>query len=222
MEYLECLREGHGYAECILGPMFSSKSATLLSIIRRYRHLKNGVSVVLYRAVIARTEDKGMVKTHSGDEEKPDAAVSSFEDVLADLRERWPWAMPHKLIIGLEEAQFVKGLVNLVRFVNHHPIGYFQCCRIALFMTALDGTFEQKPWPEVFDALPLCKTFHKSEMAICMCCGRLQAPYSRRDTEEKALILTGKEDKYSACCWQCLSCPRDKRPCHLFSRVCES
>jgi thymidine kinase len=204
MEALKCLPPGYGYADMILGPMFSSKTLELMSKLRRFR-VHRTVKVLLYRATTARKEDKGKVMTHSGDEEEPDAAVSSFADVMNDLRRRFATQeMPSLLVIGLEEAQFVEGLADLVNYVNcHTEWATLPQCRIALFMTALDGTFEQKMWPEIIPVLPLCRSFHKSELACCMCCGDLQAPFSRRDTDEKELVVTGAKDKYSACCIVC-------------------
>jgi len=219
MELLNNLDPGFGHVDAILGPMFSEKTNRMLSLMRRYKILHT-VTVLLFRAATARQDDKGKVLTHAGHGVEPDGVVDSGDSLILDLCRRFPTReqFPPFMVLGLEEAQFVKGLDVLVDWVNCH-VGHAQACgsRIFLYFTALDGTFQQQPWPEISAVLPKCRHFEKSTLAICMCCRRQPAPYSRRDTAETELVLPGAQNKYSASCRRCLTHAGQPTCCCLVS-----
>jgi thymidine kinase len=209
MELLAELPEGEGHVEGILGPMFSQKTTTLLSILECFR-MNPDVVTLLYRAQIARPEDKGKVMKHSGGEgEVPVAVVSNASELFLDLtQQRFDSSAPPPrfLVIGLDEAQFVKDLPMFVRWVLKHTIPcHLSKTKILLYFTALDGDFRQKLFPSIAEVLPLCRTFYKRTAAVCMDCRRRQAPFSRRDVPGEELNMPGGAEKYSAACGGCLT-----------------
>jgi thymidine kinase len=192
----------------------------MLSLMRRYKLMHPEVTTLLYRAHIARVADEGKVQTHAGYGIEPDDSITCGTDLIRNLYERFSSVekFPLKLVIGLEEAQFVQDFETAMDWLNDHATSRLaQQSRILFYFTALDGTFQQQPWPEISAVLPKCRTFHKSTLAVCMCCKRQPAPYSRRDTLETALVVTGAKEKYSASCMPCLK-HAGQPPCY-FSRL---
>ena len=73
-------------------------------------------------------------------------------------------------VIGIDEGQFYPDLITGVeKYVRKDKI---------LIISALDGTFERKPFGQIPNLIPLCDDIMKLN-AICMVCGN-DAPFTHR------------------------------------------
>ena len=73
-------------------------------------------------------------------------------------------------VIGIDEGQFYPDLITGIEsFVRKDKI---------LIISALDGTFERKPFGQIPNLIPLCDDIVKLN-AICMVCGN-DAPFTHR------------------------------------------
>ena len=73
-------------------------------------------------------------------------------------------------VIGIDEGQFYPDLITGVeKYVRKDKI---------LIISALDGTFERKPFGQIPNLIPLCDDIVKLN-AICMICGN-DAPFTHR------------------------------------------
>ena len=108
-------------------------------------------------------------------------------------------------VVGIDEAHFLPDLhYFVVRALGAERSKIMENKTVIVHMAALDSTFEQEMWPEIVKVIPFCKTVVKS-LAICGCCQVREAEFSRRDTPETALVVTGDTDKYTPSCYKCLS-----------------
>ncbi len=73
-------------------------------------------------------------------------------------------------VIGIDEGQFYPDLIEGVeKLVRQDKI---------IIISALDGTFERKPFGQIPNLIPLCDDVVKLN-AICMVCGN-DAPFTHR------------------------------------------
>lgn len=198
---------GSGYCEAFLGPMFSGKTDLLLRALDRYSRLHgSGVETVLIKPLADTRGHDAEIETHSGCRRICDGRVSSGEALWDVLMKRAHISSSPIFVVAIDEAQFLKNLLYFVeRVLNHwdtEVYGRMAYKTVIVYMAALDGTYERKPWPEIAAVLPLCHTFRKLT-SICSCCARREAPFSRRDVDSDQLIVPGAEEIYSAVCSRC-------------------
>ncbi|TNV75718.1 hypothetical protein FGO68_gene15707 [Halteria grandinella] len=96
-------------------------------------------------------------------------------------------------VIGIDEGQFYPDLVERVE-------AYLRKDKI-IVISALDGTFERKPFGQIPELIPLCDDVIKLK-AICMRCGD-DAPFSHRLVQSKQIELVGWKDLYEPLCRHC-------------------
>lgn len=77
-----------------------------------------------------------------------------------------------------------------------------------VIVSALDGTFERKPFGRILELIPHAEHVQKLS-AVCMGC-HSPAAFSRRIGIEKEVVVVGGVDKYVAACRQCFNMPEFK------------
>ncbi|KAK5969760.1 Thymidine kinase cytosolic [Trichostrongylus colubriformis] len=191
-----CRSPVRGKITCILGPMFSGKTTELLRMHDRQIIAKRKCVLVKYAgdtrydpeliATHAKMTGQGItVKAHR---------LSEVEEHIFD---------PCVQVVSIDEGQFFSDCAET-------------CDRLAnvgklVYVAALSGTFERKPFPQVSLLLPYADEI-KQVVAVCMGCG-LDASYSFRNTLDKKVEVIGGEDTYRALCRSCYideSCRREK------------
>lgn len=191
-----------GHITLFDGPMFAGKSSELLKEAKRHSIAKRKVLLIKYekeRYVITSSSSELFpvtVLTHDK-QEVPRyidiKACISFEDVTGDEILDEIIKNQYK-VVCIDEGQFYPGLA---RFCNQ-----LQLNGIQVLVSALNGTFERKPWPNVVALLPYVK-YHIHFNAVCDECGE-DAPYSKKITHESVDtstgVLVGGKDKYIAVC----------------------
>ena len=96
-------------------------------------------------------------------------------------------------VIGIDEGQFYPDLVDKVEeFVRKDKL---------IIISALDGTFERKPFGQIPSLIPLADDVIKLR-AICMQCGQ-EAPFTHRLVSNKEVELVGWKDLYEPVCRHC-------------------
>lgn len=215
---------GFGSAHAILGPMTSGKSDELMRRLDRFRRMRNA-SVHMYkpRLVDEASLFPGMVHSRTG-AQWPATVVSTSLEILNDVIGKREEIGKNKIVvIGVDEAQFVVQLAVLLEIAKDRRIltsiqlapekaQLISSWTMIVFFAALDGTFEQKPWPEISNAIPHCLSIEKLR-AVCVCCQLREAPFSRREILSEQLVLieqedagtNGKAEKYVASCAACLT-----------------
>ena len=77
---------------------------------------------------------------------------------------------------------------------------------MVVIIAALDGTFEQKPFPNIANLIPHAESVVKLT-SVCMSCLK-QAAFTRRlDETDKRVEVIGHNDIYAASCRRCLLLP---------------
>ena len=172
-----------GKIQLIIGPMFSGKSTELFRRIEKYEISKKKTILIKYTKDIRYS--KKDICTHSNKKKKALSCLHLDEIEKKNINE--------VDVIGIDEGQFFDDLVEFSNF--YADIGK------TIIISALDGTFEKKPFPVIANLIPTVETILKLS-AICMICGG-KACYSKRITREMEINLIGGIDKYIAVCREC-------------------
>lgn len=110
---------------------------------------------------------------------------------------------PTVQVVSIDEGQFFNDCAETCdRLANMGKVVY---------VAALSGTFERKPFPQVSLLLPYADEI-KQVVAVCVGCGS-DASYSFRNTLDKKVEVIGGQDTYRALCRSCYideSCRRDE------------
>ncbi len=72
-----------------------------------------------------------------------------------------------------------------------------------VIISALDGTFQRKPFGRILELVPLAEQVIKLN-AVCAVCGK-DASFSQRLSCEKKVELIGGEDMYRPVCRACFN-----------------
>jgi thymidine kinase len=190
----------NGYLELIIGPMFSSKTTSLLEIYKKCKFCNIPVSIV----------------NHSIDKRYHDTMMSSHDKIMAPciqankLNDIWsekyfinsennPDKDAHNLlrkaeVILINEGQFFSDLYEVVidMLLNKKKI----------YICGLDGDFERKKFGSILDLIPLCDKVSKLTSLCSICKDGTPGIFSMRLTNETEQTVVGS-DNYIPVCRKC-------------------
>ena len=72
---------------------------------------------------------------------------------------------------------------------------------LKVFIAALDGTFQRKPFGNIHELMPLCEQITKIK-ALCVFCGN-DASFSMRTTADEGVEVIGGAEMYCSVCRKC-------------------
>lgn len=201
---------GYGITHGFVGPMFSEKTTELLRTLSLFDRMRS-VQVFLLKPAIdtrwssASTATNAVVGTHSNLLRRENAmVVTSGDHAIQQLRSQPISETTRTVVVGLDEAQFVPNLISLFEWIlgprpGDHPWNRIE---VRLYFSALNGTFDRKPFPEIAAIEPLT-TEKKILSGVCGCCEMSKSHFSRRDVKSQELVLLGGADDYTAVCARC-------------------
>ena len=115
-------------------------------------------------------------------------------------------------VVGIDEGQFFPDLIEFCeRAANEGKI---------VIVSALDGTFERKPFGRILDLVPLAESVDKLK-AVCTVC-YADAAFTFRKSAETAVEIIGGAEMYVPLCRSCFSACRATQKCELEAEEAES
>jgi thymidine kinase len=192
-----------GYLKLIIGPMFSSKSSSLLSEINRLKYLTDNILVInsildkeRHLDMEINNNDVGIIKTHDN-KTFPAVMVNNLNELSSNYKYR------NADIIIIDEAQFFN---DLYEFVNN------ELNNNKMFIIAgLSSDFNMKPIGDIIKLVPLADEIIKLS-ALCIYCkdGTLasftklitneQTVSNKFSVQSKTNVLVGAKELYAPCC----------------------
>ena len=178
-----------GYLEVIIGPMFSSKTTTLLEIYKQCVFCNIPVTII----------------NHTIDKRYHETMLSSHDKIMAPclqattLNDIWTNnastnAVRNAKVILINEGQFFSDLYEVVvDMLNHNK---------KVYICGLDGDFERKKFGNILDLIPLCDKVRKLTSLCSICKDGTPAIFSMRLTKEKEQTIVGS-DNYIPVCRKC-------------------
>ena len=184
-----------------IGPMFSGKTTEVCTSIERARYAAQ--SCVLIKYIHDNRYSKDLeVCTHSLRKIKSEKGNKDFGSLrvvksscLSDIK-----ILESERYIGIDEGQFYPDLLgSVMKWLKQGK---------RIFIAALNGDFECKPFATVSNTLPLA-THIIHLKAVCMLCrsknyNPVDAQFTIRTTEDKKIEVIGSNDIYKAACVNCM------------------
>jgi len=177
-----------GQIQLIMGPMFSGKTTELIRRLKRYQIARYECLIVKY-ADDQRYDDEGMA-THDRQSLKATKAkslMSRFGNQGLDAYD----------VIGVDEGQFFPDLVEFCEYAAEQG-------KIVM-VSALDGTYQRKGFPNILTLIPLAEHVVKLT-AVCMLCFG-EGAFTKRISNDEGVEVIGGADKYMAVCRACFKSP---------------
>ena len=176
-----------GSIEVIFGPMFSSKTSTLLKRYRKYKLLNKKCLLIKYSNDTR--YNKTGISTHDLNVQQNDVVQSNNR--LFDLKEECEKVD----MIGIDEGQFYS---DIVEFCD-----YFANLGKIVVVAALDGNFLREPFNDILRLIPISEKIRKKS-AVCGVCKDKYASFTMKKIKDDGNIeVIGGSDIYSPVCRNC-------------------
>lgn len=202
-----------GYLELIIGPMFSSKTSSLLEIYKQCKFCNIRVSIInhsidkRYDDTMISSHDKIMAPCFQANKLNDVWSNNSFLDCCTEipckegLCENKRESNAHKSlrdsdVILINEGQFFPDLYEVVLDMLNNNKKVYIC--------GLDGDFERKKFGAILDLIPLCDKVNKLTSLCSLCRDGTRGIFSMRLTNETEQTLVGS-DNYIPVCRSCYS-----------------
>lgn len=175
-----------GSIEVIFGPMFSSKTSTLLKRYRKYKLMNK--KCILIKYCDDTRYDKTGISTHDLNVQQNDVVQAKYK--LFELKEECEKAD----MIGIDEGQFYTDIVEFCE--------YFANLGKIIVVSALDGNYLREPFNDILRLVPISEKI-KKKSAICSVCKNNYASFTMKKIDDNNIELIGGEDIYSPVCRNC-------------------
>ena len=183
-----------GHIELILGPMFAGKTTELQRRVKRYQHANQRCLIVKFSGD-NRYTDEEVTCTHDG--AKLHSKEGSIKTIAASTLGQLQDMMSPFSVVAIDEGQFFPDVVEVSdALANSGKI---------VVVSALDGTFERRPFNNILNLIPMAESVHKIT-AVCKICFR-DAHFSRRITADTRVEVIGGSDMYIPVCRDCFHAP---------------
>ena len=168
-----------------IGPMFSSKTSTLLRYLKDAK--RAGFRVLAVKPAIDKRYGADEIVTHA-DERMPCLQVSALSEIAPTEYD----------VIGVDEGQFLPDLPDFCAEVLRKHRGK------TVIVSMLRSDFRAEPWDPTSRVVALATDVAVLK-ANCDACGAIgQAVYTeRRAAENTTKIVVGGAEKYFAACPHC-------------------
>jgi thymidine kinase len=197
-----------GYLKLIIGPMFSSKSSTLLSEINRLKYITDKILVI--NSVLDKkrhidmeinAQGLGIMKTHDN-KTFPAFMLNNLSELNgmgtttnSFLQSKYNYAD----IIIIDEAQFYK---DLYEFINHELV--LSHNNKIFIVAGLSSDFNMNPIGDIIKLVPLADEIVKLSALCVYCKDGTPANFTKliqsESQDESNNVLVGANDLYSPCC----------------------
>jgi|LauGreDrversion4_2_1035121.scaffolds.fasta_scaffold101684_2 thymidine kinase len=166
----------------VIGPMFASKSTSLLAWERRSKYAKRSV-LSFNHEIDKRYTSSNEIVTHDGASIKNVISCSKLLNFVEEAKKYD--------VILIDEGQFFQDIKDFCLSLSEKTI----------VISALSGDYKKEMFQPVIDLLPMADQIEHLK-ATCVKCGE-DAAFTARTTQDKEQTLVGATDKYEPRCGKC-------------------
>jgi len=189
-----------GYLELIIGPMYSSKTTTLVEVYNKCKFCNISVSVINH--TIDDRYDEELLSTH--DQIKIpciktdklmnlwlDQSINILEHNICIPRIQEIFQINRSEVILINEGQFFPDLKEFVDKLLKTEKKVYIC--------GLDGDFERKKFGQILDLIPICDKVTKLTSLCSLCKDGSAGIFSMRLTKETEQTVVGSNNYIPVC-----------------------
>jgi thymidine kinase len=190
------------YLKVIIGPMFSSKSSTLLSEINRYKYVTDKILVInsvldkqRHSDMEINAQGLGVMKTHDS-KTFPAIMVENLSELKSNkfFNSKYDYAD----IIVIDEGQFYKDLCTFLHYELHN-LQYNKMFIVA----GLSSDFHMLPIGDITKIIPMADEIIKLSALCVYCKDGTPASFTKLINNEytnSSNVIVGAKESYSPCC----------------------
>jgi len=191
-----------GYLELIIGPMFSSKTSSLLEIYKQCKFCNISVSIInhsidqRYHETMLSSHDKIMAPCFQANKISDIWTNTRYSESGNEKDNSAYKFLRNSHVILINEGQFFPDLYEaVVDMLNNNK---------KVYVCGLDGDFERKKFGTILDLIPLCDKVNKLTSLCSLCKDGTRGIFSMRLTNETEQTIVGS-DNYIPVCRKCYS-----------------
>jgi len=191
------------YLKLIIGPMFSSKSSSLLAEINRYKYITDKILVINSILDKQRNADMdineqgvGFIKTHDN-KTFPAIMINKLDEINTNeyFNEKYNYAD----IILIDEGQFYNDLYVFLRNELNNKNNNKK-----FIVAGLSSDFNMEPIGDIVKLIPLADEILKLSALCIYCKDGTAASFTKlikiSENVDSSQILVGAKELYSPCC----------------------
>ena len=180
-----------GYLEIIIGPMFSSKTTTLLEIYKKCKFCNIPVAIINHS--LDKRYDDTMIVSHDKIN-APCIQTKLLNDVWNKTDVESYNMVRNSEVILINEGQFFEDLFTIViDMLDKNK---------KVYIAGLDGDFERNKFGSILDLIPICDKVTKLTSLCATCKDGTPGIFSMRLTSETEQTIIGS-DNYIPVCRKC-------------------
>lgn len=189
------------YLKVIMGPMFSSKSSSLLSEINRYKYITDKILVInsildkeRHSDIEINQQGLGMMKTHDN-KTFPAIMLKNLEELHTNsfFNGKYNYAE----IVIIDEAQFYPDLYDFL-YKELHNLNYAK----RFIVAGLSSDFNMSPIGDIIKIIPMADDIIKLSALCVYCKDGTPANFTKliQNKVPDKNILVGAKESYLPCC----------------------
>lgn len=191
------------YLKIIIGPMFSSKSSTLLSEINRYKYVTDKILVInsvldkqRHEDMEINTQGLGVMKTHDN-KTFPAIMLNNLSELKSNrfFNSKYNYAD----IIVIDEAQFYSDLYEFLHYELHN----LQFTKMFI-VAGLSSDYNMLPIGDITKIIPMADDIIKLSALCVYCKDGTPASFTKLIKSDNNIlngnVIVGAKESYSPCC----------------------
>ena len=178
-----------------IGPMFSEKTNSLISSIRKIAYTKKKCALIKH-TIDDRYTTENLLQSHSNDTLHTSEETDHMGEIQIISTDKLANVNVDSFYtIGIDEGQFFVDLKKYVElWANNGKI---------VIISALDGDFHRNPFGQICEIIPLCEHVIKLH-GVCMICKNENSAFTKKINSNDTIVVDiGGKDKYLSCCRKC-------------------
>lgn len=175
-----------GSIEIYLGCMFSGKTNKLINISNKFKSINYQVMNINYILDVRYGKD---IVSHDQNN------IQSYNvNNLKEIKEKYFDDYQNSQVICINEAQFFPDLEEVVK-------DFCYTDKKKIFLSGLDGDYQQKPFGQIFNLIPHCEKITKLKAFCNICNNGTYAYFTKRiNTKNTQQVFIGGKDEYIPVC----------------------
>ena len=171
----------------VTGPMFSGKTRSCIVLTDTEACIPGTIVLYIRPECDARAGQRGII-AHSGDEIRPEHVIVAKKLVDVDARK-----IEEAHVIFIDEGQWFEDLDHAASWAARGK---------RVFVAALNGDRDRKPWPNVVKIMGLVTNI-VFQHGICRRCGKKSCYSHDKIGDDDSEVVVGGEERYEGLCLHC-------------------
>lgn len=173
-----------------LGPMFSSKTTSMLSCLERFKY--QGRHVFAFKPKVDVRYSADEIVSHMG-WKFPATTIATGADLIRELTVQFSdGEIPENAVVAIDEMFMISGIADELIWLYKN--------NVTVVASTLDLSYSGAPFDEVSRVLPFATTIKKCTAVCSVCKGDARYTWRKPVEDESEINIIGGAELYEARC----------------------